>query len=146
MFPLRISDILLVFEDGLIGYDYSQEQYVAHGMINFYGRFRYEHQVHLLLTVMENLLEVVRSEGIEHIWLRNAEILLQRCQHVVEDFVDSGDFTKWRKLIYNEHYVLKMMFNFFLLHKELIARDKVQDSFRTWAEWRDSHPDPDRLR
>lgn len=137
---IRISENVLLFDDGLLGYDFDFSEYLAHNMSDFNGRVQYHCQVKLLLNVFEAIMNVVRNERVDETWLGNARLRLETCKRVLNDFPDNGDFTQWRKLTYNEHRVLKLMLDFLPSHEHVAAWPTVRESYRAWSAWRATHP------
>lgn len=137
---IRISENLLLFEDGLLGFDFNYFEFLANGMFNFLGRYQYHNQVKLLLNIFEAVMEIVRTERIDEAWLHKAQLRHATCKRVLQDFPDNGDFTQWRKLAFNELRIGKLMLALLHGHEDLALRPTVLESHRAWRAWRAAHP------
>lgn len=135
----RISENVLLFDDGLLGYDFDFFDYLAYDMFDSDGRFQYHHQVNLLLKIFEAIMDVVRTERWDETWLQNAQLRLDTCKRVLHDFPENGDFTQWRKLTYNEHRVLNLMLDILHVHEDVALRPTIREAHRAWSEWRGTH-------
>lgn len=140
---VHVSEYVLQFDDGLLGYDYGYEEFMNRDMFHFNGRFVYEKLVRLLLMLLEDIMAVVQNEGINEIWLRTAEKRLESCRRATELFSEHGNFTQWRKVTYYEHRILKDMVILLETRPELCNRKSIRESYRAWTQWRESHTDSD---
>lgn len=141
-FRLLHSNVLL-FEDGLLGFDFKHECYLSRHMHEFNARFEYEQQVRLLLKLLEECMLIARNETLDPQWLFKAEIWQETCPRALQGFSEHGDFTQWRKIAYYEQSVLLGLLGFLLTHRELWIRDSIQAAHFAWREWREVHPDYD---
>lgn len=141
-FSMRISEDLILFRDGVVGYDFHYESYICLRMFEFQRRCLYDQEVKLLLQVFEDVIDIARMEQIDDIWVRSAEVRLATCRQVLRGFRLTGGFTQWRKLFYHEHQALKSLIEFVRLHEYVGERETVLSSFQALSTWKAEHPDP----